>query len=70
MYEYMLYTVTLDSQAIHQFFWTAMSAEQMIIQPFYYAMSVLFRLCYDYSINLHFTTDGNMSSLSGTGERL
>lgn len=70
MYEYMLYTVTLDRVKQSISLWTAMSAEEMIIQPFYYAVSVLFRLCYDYSINPHFTTDGNMSSLPGTGERL
>lgn len=40
------------------------------LQPFYYVVSVLFRLCYDYSINLHFTTAGNMRGLSGIEERL
>lgn len=40
------------------------------LQSGYNAVSVLSRLCYDYSMNLHLTTAGNVSPLSGIEERL
>lgn len=47
--------------------WTACLQDQRSRhRPFCYSASVMFRLCYDYGMNLHFSTVGNMSGLSGT----